>query len=120
MAVANNPMWQAPEVARDPTACSKAGDVYAFGIVLWELLLMAAPWQGVHLALIGNAVQDGERPDVPDDLGCAGREAREARYAPGELTACAAALPARLPVFGAHAGAGASVGLARGVGAGAR
>lgn len=39
----NNPCWQAPEVLRgqEPTMAS---DVYPFGIILWELLMLRRPY----------------------------------------------------------------------------
>lgn len=54
---ANNPMWQAPEVIEDSSACSRAGDVYSFGIVMYELLMMTRPWTGTPFPLIGHFVQ---------------------------------------------------------------
>lgn len=50
-------MWQAPEVIADPDQCSKQGDVYSFGIVLWELMMMTSPWLGIALPLISQIVQ---------------------------------------------------------------
>lgn len=65
---ANNPMWQAPEVIANPSHSSKAGDVYSFGIILWELLMMQRPWSGTHLSMIQHLVQSGTRPDFPRNL----------------------------------------------------
>jgi serine/threonine protein kinase len=53
----NNPMWQAPEVIADPHQCSKQGDVYSYGIVLWELMMMTSPWLGIQLPIISQLVQ---------------------------------------------------------------
>ena len=64
----NNPMWQAPEVISNPGKCSKPGDVYSFGIILWEFLMMRRPWQGTPLMFIQHLVQGGKRPEVPGDL----------------------------------------------------
>lgn len=61
-------MWQAPEVISNPGNCSKPGDVYSFGIILWEFLMMRRPWQGTPLMFIQHLVQGGKRPEVPADL----------------------------------------------------
>lgn len=42
--VANNPRWQAPEVIAHQNF-SKASDVYAFGLIMWELLTWALPFE---------------------------------------------------------------------------
>eukprot|EP00775_Hariotina_reticulata_P007729 gene7729-7928_t len=39
-----NPRWQAPEVIADGSYSTSA-DVYAFGVVLWELLTWQEPWE---------------------------------------------------------------------------
>jgi serine/threonine protein kinase len=41
--VANNPRWKAPEVLEDRPA-TPASDVFAFGVVLWEVLTWEIPW----------------------------------------------------------------------------
>jgi serine/threonine protein kinase len=61
-------MWQAPEVIANPSKCSKAGDVYSFGIIMWELLMMQKPWSGTPHALIQHLVQTGSRPSLPSTL----------------------------------------------------
>lgn len=61
-------MWQAPEVISNPSHSSKAGDVYSFGIIMWELLMMQRPWSGTHLSMIQHLVQSGTRPEVPRNL----------------------------------------------------
>jgi serine/threonine protein kinase len=59
-----NPCWLAPEIiAGDPA--SKASDVYALGIVMWEVLTWAVPWRGANGHAIAGAITAGERPPLP-------------------------------------------------------
>lgn len=45
---------------------SKAGDVYSFGITLWELFTGGTPYAGIPRALIGhNVAVKGMRPELP-------------------------------------------------------
>ena len=41
---ANNPRWLAPEVL-DGQQATPAADVFAFGVVMWEVLTWDIPWQ---------------------------------------------------------------------------
>lgn len=50
-------MWQAPEVIEHSRNCSKAGDVYSFGIIMFELLMLNRPWPGTPLPLISHYVK---------------------------------------------------------------
>jgi len=55
----------APEVLLEGRV-SKAADVYAFGITLWELFTGGKPYQGIPRALLGHRVaKEGHRPSLP-------------------------------------------------------
>ncbi len=60
--------WLAPEVIRDAMG-GKASDVYAFGILLWELATRMEVHSGLTAAqIIARVAHEGLRPNVPD--GC--------------------------------------------------
>lgn len=40
---ANNPLWQAPEVIQF-AKYTKGSDVWAFAIIMWEMLTGEIPW----------------------------------------------------------------------------
>ena len=63
---ANNPRWQAPEVihSRD---FSTSADVYAFGLILWELATWELPFEQMTQFQIILAVgENGGRPEIPE------------------------------------------------------
>lgn len=75
-----------PEMFSQGVAASPASDVYALGMVLWELVARQCPWDGVEPADIKTRVCAGERP--PQPLSCP-RELRDiietcAAHTPGE------------------------------------
>jgi serine/threonine protein kinase len=62
-----SPAWMAPELFRSD-GCTEKVDVYAFGIILWELLTEQPPFAGTDITgiQIGVAVSEkGERPEIP-------------------------------------------------------
>lgn len=64
--VANNPRWHAPEIIRQHDF-TMAGDVYSFGLILWELLTWELPFEHLTpfqiILLVG---EKGERPLIPE------------------------------------------------------
>eukprot|EP00884_Botryococcus_braunii_P005423 jgi/Botrbrau1/14882/Bobra.0248s0001.1 len=64
---AENPRWMAPEVIGGGKH-SKASDMYAFGMILWELLTWETPWHDMKAPQIVVALLNRkERPEVPED-----------------------------------------------------
>ena len=53
--------WSAPETLED-NAFTGASDVYAFGIIVWEMLTKKVPWEGHTPAQITLKVTQGKRP----------------------------------------------------------
>jgi len=67
--VAGTPLYMAPEmVATEPSITCKC-DVYAYGILLCEMIAEAYPYNGKYKALnhLFTAVTNGERPDMPSN-----------------------------------------------------
>ena len=59
--------YVAPEMLLHGKA-SFASDVYAFGILLWEMFTGAQPYAGLPRALLGHEVAlKGRRPEFPPD-----------------------------------------------------
>lgn len=62
--------WMAPEqVLR--LAYSKASDVFAFGVLLFEIVARETPWKDVPNLLVAKKVVDGERMHPPQSVGFA-------------------------------------------------
>jgi ankyrin repeat protein/serine/threonine protein kinase len=64
-----NPLWLAPEVLQEAGGYSTQSDVYAFGIVMWELLTWQLPFSRPGARLnhweVVRALATGGRPEVP-------------------------------------------------------
>jgi hypothetical protein len=101
-----NPTWLAPEVLLS-NSFTTASDVYAFGLVLWELQTRAHPWEAEAFQFmyqLEDAITKGRRPLLPLDA--------EPKLA--ELTARAwAANPLERPTFEELCGAIARVAAQR-------
>ncbi|KAI3436086.1 hypothetical protein D9Q98_002144 [Chlorella vulgaris] len=61
---ANNPIWLAPEIVEGGQATAKS-DVFAFGLVMFELLTWQLPWGNAPHYRIAQMVIGGTRPQVP-------------------------------------------------------
>jgi serine/threonine protein kinase len=63
------PHWMAPEVLAKGSNYTSKVDVYAFGIVLWELATGETPYHGMDSNAITKEVKDHDlRPGLPLDL----------------------------------------------------
>ncbi|DBA74000.1 hypothetical protein WJX77_000667 [Trebouxia sp. C0004] len=62
---ATNPRWVAPEVLGGGQY-GKAADVYAFGVILWEILTWQVPWDDLGpWQVVIDVVDRKARPEVP-------------------------------------------------------
>lgn len=64
--VFGNPSWTAPECLQGQPFSPKA-DVYAFGIILWELVTREEPLPGMAEDEMTKFVTGGGRPTIPAD-----------------------------------------------------
>lgn len=63
--VASNPRWHAPEIIKD-SHFSKAGDVYAFGLIMWEMITWKLPFEGMgSFQMILFIGEKAGRPLIP-------------------------------------------------------
>ena len=62
------PMWMAPEIIMGKKYTEKA-DVYAFGIILWEILTRLEPYDDKEpMQIVVEVVNDGLRPAIPSHM----------------------------------------------------
>ena len=63
--MAGTPVYLPPEVLREECV-STALDVYSFGIIVWEMVSRALPFQGLTLKqMLAAVTQDNARPEIP-------------------------------------------------------
>lgn len=65
---ASNPRWLPPEVLQGEKFTA-AADVFAFGVVMWELLVWDIPWVRTNQFQIPGIVMGGWRLEVPGNKG---------------------------------------------------
>ena len=65
-----NPRWLAPEICEGIDSHSKASDVYAFGIIMWEVLTREVPWKDSKPWEIVQLIKEGGRPTTPNFWDC--------------------------------------------------
>jgi serine/threonine protein kinase len=61
-----NSIVSAPEVIRGEKYDEKA-DVYAFGVIMWEVLTRKVPYEGRNFMNVSLDVLEGRRPSIPLD-----------------------------------------------------
>lgn len=63
------PHWMAPEILSTSTNYTSKVDVYAFGVVLWELATSQVPYSGLEASqIIAQVLANDIRPEIPSDL----------------------------------------------------
>lgn len=61
------PAWCAPEVIERDRYDERAADVYAFGIMIWEVLTGSEPFADVPVLAITIHILRGSRPPIPSN-----------------------------------------------------
>ena len=85
--------WLAPELIKDNTG-TETIDVYAFGIVLWELATREEVYHNLSAAqIISRVANEGLRPPLPAE--CPWRDVMAACWAEDPLSAVSAVSPPR-------------------------
>ena len=60
-------------------------DVYSFGIILWELVTLKTPWEGMNpMQVVGAVGFQGKKLEVPADMDPQVRPGSGCRDNPGE------------------------------------
>jgi serine/threonine protein kinase len=61
---AGTPQYMAPELLENKPF-NKSVDVYAFGILLWEIFTQSIPFYMLSMEDLRSKVLNGERPEIP-------------------------------------------------------
>jgi len=60
--------WMAPEIICEDCHYSFPVDVYAFAMILYEVLSEKRPFDGIFICKLMNDVLNGARPDIPSSI----------------------------------------------------
>ena len=95
----------APAAAALQLMCSllhraHGADVYAFAMVVYEVLSRRSPFQDLDPALLPSVVREGKRPQLPMRPAARAMEDGALGKLVGLMEACWAAAPAARPMFG--------------------
>ncbi|CAF1023993.1 unnamed protein product [Adineta steineri] len=60
--------WKAPELFKLGGKHTEASDVYAMGVVLWELATGCEPYTDTDVSMISVCVLQGQRMDIPSNV----------------------------------------------------
>ncbi len=67
--VCGSPAWSSPEYLLQESTYSNESDVYSLGVVLWELLTLQQPWEGLSDVQIITALLVQRRGlEIPEDV----------------------------------------------------
>ena len=88
------PIWMAPEQIHSDTY-DKSVDVYAFGMILYEMLTEAVPFKGYSDVQIFQAVEKHMRPEMPS----VERQPKQVQKLAHLINLCWADDPQRRPTF---------------------
>ncbi|CAF0766312.1 unnamed protein product [Adineta steineri] len=61
-------LWKAPELLKLGGKHTEASDVYAVGVVLWELATGYEPYTDTDVSIISACVLQGQRMDIPSNV----------------------------------------------------
>ena len=58
-------LWAAPEQFEERPKISKAVDIFAFGVVMWECVSLKLPHEGLGLGGVMRRILSGQREEIP-------------------------------------------------------